>query len=143
MNGKILNPFRAEAVCLLCSKCSSTLSKSPAIVWGNLKFLIVCVQFPERACGAVPGQLLTLFVFSTPGMKHFIVYYIMFCFIDKAQQQYFSAFFPSLCHGWGICGAGQGPKLIFGFVFYLLGAGRVVVCIVGKLQFFQILVNKI
>lgn len=81
--GKSESLLHTEAMCLLCSKCSSSLSESPAIVWGNLKFLIVCVQFPEKACGAVPGQLLTLFVFSTPGMKHFIVYYIMFCFIDK------------------------------------------------------------
>lgn len=85
VNGKILKGLSHwdYVPYLLCSKCSSSLCKSPSIIWGNLKFLIVCVQFPERACGAVPGQLLTLFVFSTPGMKHFIVYYIIFCFIDE------------------------------------------------------------
>lgn len=113
------------------------MSKTPAIVWGNLKFLIVCVQFPERACGAVPGQLLTLFVFSTPGMKHFIVYYIMFCCIDESLVavlfNFISLFMSWLGNMWGW--ARSKVDLWFWFLFF--GAGRMMLCIVGNCNFFS------
>lgn len=117
VNGKILK-------CLPCwgyVPYSSRLSKSPSIIWGNLKFLIVCVQFPERACGAVPGQLLTLFVFSTPGMKHFIVYYIIFCLLIKSSSSAFQVSFPLYVMIGKYVGLGKIWSWVLQLLFYILG----------------------